>query len=171
MNCRVAQEFVLDQCAHEGATVDQARAFAIGGCLRPTPARGRPCTWEARSTRSPAARAAPPSTACTSSPQPVGREPRAVLGMDKRTGIQLLPPHDRASRTYEEFWEQYQAYYEFIVGIQLKFGNIQHDLHRKYLPTLFGSATTPGCLDKGHDIEHRGFCTTPRSSAWNPPAR
>lgn len=156
MSCRVGQDFVLDQCAHEGMTVDEARAFAIGGCLETNAGTWKTVTVNGVDYEIPsgASGATVNGVHFISNPSVVN----LVLfnGQDMRTGIQLLPPHDKKLETYEEFWEQYKEYYEFIVGIQLKFGNIQHDLHRKYMPTLWNSATTPGCLDKGHDIEHMG---------------
>lgn len=156
MNARVGQEFVLDQCGHEGMTVPESRAFAIGGCLETNAGCWKEVTVDGETYVIPsgASGATVNGVHFISNPSVVN----LVLfnGKDMRTGIQLLPPHDRELATYEEFWDQYKKYYEFIVDIQLKFANIQHDLHRKMMPTLWNSATTPGCLDKGHDIEHGG---------------
>ena len=131
MSCRVGQDFVLDQCAHEGMTVDEARAFAIGGCLETNAGTWKTVTVNGVDYEIPsgASGATVNGVHFISNPSVVN----LVLfnGQDMRTGIQLLPPHDKKLETYEEFWEQYKEYYEFIVGIQLKFGNIQHDLHRK----------------------------------------
>lgn len=156
MNCRVSQEFLLDHFAHEGMNPEEARAFAIGGCLETNPGTWKTVTVNGQDYEIPcgACGATVNGVHFISNPSVIN----LVLfnGKDMRTGIQLLPPHDKKLETYEEFWQQYKEYYELIVGVQLKFANIQHDLHRKYMPTLWNSATTPGCLEKGHDLEHMG---------------
>ena len=91
MNCRVAQEFVLDQCAHEGMTVDQARAFAIGGCLETNAGTWKTVHVDGEEYEIPsgASGATVNGVHFISNPSVVN----LVLfnGMDKRTGWRLSP--------------------------------------------------------------------------------
>ncbi len=77
-------------------------------------------------------------------------------GKDMRTGLQVFPPHNKELKTYEELWEQYKTYYEMLLDVTVKSGNIQHDIWRERTPSIVNLLMKPDCLTKGHHIGHMG---------------
>ncbi len=78
-------------------------------------------------------------------------------GKDLKNDLQILPPHNKSLDTYEELWAQYQAYYEYIIEVQRKCCNIQHDIWRKVNIPIWQSTLKPDCLEKGHHAGDMGF--------------
>lgn len=156
MNSRVACDFLMDQYGDEGMTVQDARAFAIGGCLETAPCTWHTITLNGKEYEIPGGASGTTVNGVHFISNPKILEYVLFNGYDNRKGIQVLPPHNKKLETYEELWEQYKAYYEYVINVQRKCGNLQHDVHRKKLPTLWDSATKPDCLEKGLDIGNMG---------------
>lgn len=156
MNNRVAMEFLMNQYASEGMTIEEARAVAIGGCLETAPSSWKPLHYRGKTTYIPTGSSQTTSVGVhfVSNPKLVN----AVLfnGKDPRTGIQVLPPHNNPLATFEDFWKVYQDYYSKVLDVTVKAANIQHDIWRERNMSIVNSVMKPDCLDKGHHIGHMG---------------
>ena len=78
-------------------------------------------------------------------------------GFDHRTGLQIVEPHNLPLDSYEMIWEQYKKYYEEIVAVLVKANNIQHDVWRKFTPSVVNSLLKPDCFDRGKNIANKGY--------------
>lgn len=156
MNNRVAMEFLLNQYGPEGMTVEESRAVAIGGCLETQVCSFMPLHFAGGVHYIPAGSSQTSSVGVhfVSNPKLVN----VVLfnGTDPRTGIQVLPPHNKELSSYEEFWEVYKEYYAMILEVTVKAANIQHDIWRERNMSIVNSLMKPDCLEKGHHIGHMG---------------
>lgn len=156
MNNRVAIEFLMNQYAPEGMTIEEARAVAIGGCLETQVCSWMPLHFAGKTYEIPAGSSQTSSVGVhfVSNPKLVN----VVLfnGVDPRTGIQVLPPHNRTLATYEEFWNVYKQYYERVLEVTVKAANIQHDIWRERNMSIVNSLMKPDCLETGHHIGHMG---------------
>lgn len=156
MNNRVAMEFLINQYGPEGMTVEEARAVAIGGCLETQVCSWMPLHFDGRVSHIPCGSSQTSSVGVhfVSNPKLVN----LVLfnGVDPRTGIQVLPPHNRTLTTYEELWQAYRHYYEMVLDVTVRAANIQHDIWRERNMSIVNSLMKPDCLEKGHHIGHMG---------------
>ncbi len=156
MNNRGGMEFLLNQFSDEGMTVEESRGIAIGGCLETTTCSWMPLHFDGKVHYIPAG-----SSQVTSVGIHFVNNPNLVNvvlfnGKDPRTNIQVLPPHNKELNTYEEFWNQYKAYYEKVLEVGVRANNIQHDIWRDRNMSLVNSIMKPDCLVKGHHIGHMG---------------
>lgn len=157
MNNRVAMEFLLNQYAHEGMTVQEARAWSVGGCLETSPGTWMPLHLNGKLYWIPGGSAQPTSVGIHFLNNPKILELALNNGFDKRTGLQVFPPHDKSFETFEELDEQYKAYYQKACEVLNKCMNIQHDVWRKFTPSMVNSLLKPNCLEKGLGIAHKGY--------------
>lgn len=156
MNNRVAMEFLINQYGAEGMTVEEARAVAIGGCLETQICSWMPLHFAGQVFYIPTGSSQTSSVGVhfVSNPKLIN----IVLfnGIDPRTGIQVLPPHNKELSTYEEFWAVYKDYYAIVLEVTVKAANIQHDIWRERNMSLVNSVMKPDCLTNGHHIGHMG---------------
>lgn len=156
MNNRVAMDFLMNQYGPEGMTIEEARAVAIGGCLETQVCSWMPLHFDGKVWEIPSGSSQTSSVGVhfVSNPKLVNM----VLfnGTDPRTGIPVLPPHNRKLSTYEEFWKVYRQYYELVLGVTVKAANIQHDIWRERNMSIVNSLMKPDCLKNGHHIGHMG---------------
>ncbi|MCY6484078.1 4-hydroxyphenylacetate decarboxylase large subunit [Clostridium aestuarii] len=157
MNNRVAIDFLMKQYGPEGMNIDEARAFAIGGCLETSP-----CCWKKLNLNDkeyliPGGAGQPTSVGVHFMANPKILELVLTNGKDYRTGMQVVPPHNKKLRTYEELWGAFKQYYEILVDAVAKANNIQHDIWRKHNMGIVNSMLKPDCLDKGLHIGNMGY--------------
>lgn len=69
-------------------------------------------------------------------------------GYDRRIDLQVLPPHNKTFKTYEELYEQFLEYYDIVIDCLVTTNNIQHDVWRKHNMSLVNSFLKPDCLAK-----------------------
>lgn len=157
MNNRVGMEFLLQQYAAEGMTVEEARAFSIGGCLETAPGCWKELELNGKVYEIPVGASNSTSVGVHFISNPKVLMLTLFNGKDGKNGLQLLPPHNKALDTYEELCEQFRAYYEYIINIQRRCCNIQHDIWRKLTIPIWQSALKPDCLNKGLHAGNMGF--------------
>ena len=157
MNNRVGIEFLLQQYGQEGMTVEEARAFSIGGCLETAPGCWKELTLNGKTYEIPVGASNSTSVGVHFISNPKVLMLTLFNGKDMKSGLQLLPPHNKELNTYEALWDQFRAYYEYIIEVQRKCCNIQHDIWRKQTVPIWQSALKPDCLDKGLHAGNMGF--------------
>lgn len=150
-------EFIHNQYQCEGMTLEEARAFAIGGCLETSPCCWKKLTLNGKTYEIPGGAGQPTSVGVHFIANPKVLECVLTNGKDERTGIQVYPPHNKKLETYEELWETFKEYYSMTIDCLAKCNNIQHDVWRKNNMAVFHSVTKPDCLDKGHHIGNLGY--------------
>lgn len=157
MNNRVATDFLMQQYGDEGMTVEEARAFSIGGCLETAPGCWKELTLNGKTYEIPVGASNSTSLGVHFISNPKVLMLTLFNGKDLKNDLQILPPHNKTLETYEELWAQYQAYYEYIIEVQRKCCNIQHDIWRKVNIPIWQSTLKPDCLEKGHHAGDMGF--------------
>ena len=157
MNNRSAVEFMMWQYGDEGMTLEEARAFAIGGCLETSPGAWHELTLNGKTYEIPGGAGQPTSVGVHFLANPKILECVLYNGYDYRTDTQLYPPHNKKLETYEELWETYKEYYAMTVDVLCRANNIQHDVWRKNNMSIFHSLLKPDCLAKGHHIGDMGI--------------
>lgn len=157
MNNQSAVQFILQQYGAEGMTLEEARAFAIGGCLETSPGSWHELTLNGKKYTVPGGAGQPTSVGVHFIGNPKVLELVLFNGYDHRTGEQVLPPHNKKLETYEELVDTFKEYYELVVDVLCKCNNIQHDIWRKQNMSIFHSLCKPDCLAKGHHIGDMGI--------------
>ena len=157
MNSSIAQEFLLDQYKQEGMTIEDARAWAIGGCLETSPCTWKPLHLNGKEYWIPGGAGQPTSVGVHFISMPKVLELVLFNGVDPRTKEQVYEPHNRKLETYEEVWDQFKLYWQKTCEVLALTNNIQHDIWRKNNMAVFNSLLKPDCLDKGHLINELGY--------------
>lgn len=157
MNNDIAEQFILQHYGHEGMTVEESRAWAIGGCLETSPSCWKPLHLNGKEYWIPGGAGQPTSVGVHFIAMPKILELVIFNGVDKRTGIKVFEPHNKKLDTYEELFEQFKAYWAKAVDILALTNNIQHDVWRKNNMAIFHSMTKPDCLASGHLINELGY--------------
>jgi 4-hydroxyphenylacetate decarboxylase large subunit len=157
MNNRVAVEFLLNQYGPEGMTVQEARAFAIGGCLETSPGSWLPLHLGHKEYWIPGGSGQPTSVGVHFISLPKILELVLFDGICQRTRQRVFPAHGKKLGTYVELWELVKAYFRTTVDCLTTTNNIQHDIWRKQNMAIFNSLLKPDCLAKGHLINELGY--------------
>ncbi len=157
VNNRVAVEFLMNHYRPEGMTLDEARSFAIGGCLETSPCSWMPLTLNGKKSMIPGGSGQPTSVGVHFISLPKILELTLFDGMDHRTGIRVFPAHEKKLDTFEELFNQVKAYFAKSVEVLSLTNNIQHDIWRKNNMAVFNSVLKPDCLEKGHLINELGY--------------
>ena len=157
MNNRVAIEFLLNQYGPEGMTVQEARAFAIGGCLETSPGSWFLLHLNGKEHWIPGGSGQPTSVGVHFISLPKILELVLFDGIDQRTGERVYPSHEKKLDSYEELVEVFQDYFRKAVDCLATTNNIQHDIWRKQNMAILNSLLKPDCLTKGHLINELGY--------------
>ncbi len=157
MNNRGAMEFMMSQYGGEGMTLEEARAWAVGGCLESSPGAWKPLTLRGKTYWVPGGAGQPTSVGVHFISLPKVLECVLFNGKDLRTGLQVYAPHNRTLDSYEAVWETFKDYFAQTVNSLNKCNNIQHDIWRKNNMAVFHSVTKPDTLDRGHHIGDMGY--------------
>jgi len=162
VNNPVATEFLMNNYSHEGMTLEEARAWSIGGCLETSPGSWMPLNLDGEFHWIPGGSAPATSVGVHFLSLPKLLEVTLFDGMDMRTGLRIFPSHGSKLETYEELWQTFRNYFSRAVEVLTLTNNIQHDAWRKISPSLVNSMLKPDCLEKGKDIGQMGsrFNTT-----------
>ncbi|MBE0648001.1 MAG: 4-hydroxyphenylacetate decarboxylase large subunit [Bacteroidales bacterium] len=153
---QVAMEFLLKNYGHEGMTLEEARAWSIGGCLETSPGSWMPLEFDGEIHWIPGGSAPATSVGVHFISLPKILEVALFDGMDMRTGERIFPPHGLELNSYEELWKVFRDYFSRAVHVLTLTNNIQHDAWRKIAPSLVNSMLKPDCLAVGKDIGQMG---------------
>jgi 4-hydroxyphenylacetate decarboxylase large subunit len=157
MNNQIALEFLTAHYGPEGMTNEEARAWAIGGCLETSAGCWKPLHLNGKEYWIPGGCGQPTSVGVHFVSMPKILELTLFDGLDQRTGERVFAPHGKKLETYEEIWEQFKLYWQEAVDVLTLTNNIQHDVWRKNNMGVFQSMLKPDCLDSGHLINELGY--------------
>ncbi|EAP9194254.1 4-hydroxyphenylacetate decarboxylase large subunit [Salmonella enterica] len=157
INNQVGMQFLLNQYAAEGMDVEEARAIAIGGCLETSPGSFLPLTLNGKQYDIPGGSGQTAATGVHFLANPKILELVLTNGLDRRTGIQVYPPHNLKLDSFEQLWEQFTRYYAQTCDVVAKANNIQMDIWRKNNMSIMNSFLKPDCLRKGKHIGQMGY--------------
>ncbi len=153
---RVAMDFLLENFNKEGMTMEEARAWSIGGCLETSPGCWLPLEHNGKITLIPGGSAPATSVGVHFISLPKVLEAVLFDGLDKRTGKRVYPAHGSKLESYEEIWSIFKEYFTLTVEVLTLTNNIQHDIWGKISPSIINSMLKPDCLENGKDISHKG---------------
>jgi 4-hydroxyphenylacetate decarboxylase large subunit len=156
VNNRVAMEFLLNNFGKEGMQSEEARAWAIGGCLETSPGSWMPLELNGETYFIPGGSAPATSVGVHFISLPKVLEAVLFDGLDKRTGRRVYPAHGMELDSYEKIWTIFKQYFSLTVEVLTLTNNIQHDIWGKVSPSIINSMLKPDCLSKGKDISHKG---------------
>lgn len=157
MNSPIAQEFLMKQYGREGMTLEDVRAWAIGGCLETSPCVWKPLHLNGKEYWVPGGAGQPTSVGVHFISMPKVLELVIFNGVDPRTNEKVYEPHNRKLETYEELWDQFKLYWQKTCEVLAWTNNIQHDIWRKNNMGILNSLMKPDCLDNGHLINELGY--------------
>lgn len=149
--------FMMRQFADEGMTVEEARAFALGGCLETSPGCWKELTLNGKkySIAGGAGQSAGSGVHFLANPKIL--ELVLMNGKDYRMDIQVFEPHNKSLDTYEEVVEVFKDYYKQAINVLERANNIELDIWRKFDTSIINSLLKPDCLDKGQHIGNMGY--------------
>ncbi|HRY32788.1 MAG TPA: 4-hydroxyphenylacetate decarboxylase large subunit [Bacteroidales bacterium] len=156
INNQVAMAFLMDNYGHEGMTLEEARAWSIGGCLETSPGSWMPLELDGEVYWIPGGSAPATSVGVHFISLPKILETVLFDGMDMRTGQRVFEPLGQKLETWENLWEGLKRYFSKAVEVLTYCNNIQHDAWRKISPSLVNSMLKPDCLAQGKDIGQKG---------------
>jgi 4-hydroxyphenylacetate decarboxylase large subunit len=137
--------------------LDDARAWAIGGCLETSPCVWMPLHLNGEEYWIPGGAGQPTSVGVHFLSMPKVLELVLFNGVDPRTKEKVYEPHNSKLDTYEELWNQFKLYWQKTCEVLAWTNNIQHDIWRKNNMAILNSLMKPDCLDNGHLINELGY--------------
>lgn len=166
MNNQVGMNFMLRQYGPEGMDLYDARAWCLGGCLESAPGCFLPLEYNGKVTMIPGGASPTCGTGIHFTGLPKVLELVLTNGVDKRTGKQVFPPHNKKLETFDELLDQWKEYLDISNRIVNKVNNIQMDVWRKYNMPAVNSLLKPDCFKKG---QHIGNCGARYNACINAP--
>ena len=157
MNNDIAEQFMMKHYGPEGMSVEEARAWSIGGCLETSPGVWKKLELNGKTYTIPGGAGQPTSVGIHFLSMPKILELTLFNGKDPRTGEQVYPAHNHKFETYESIWAQFRNYWQLTCDVVAKCNNLQHDIWRKNNMAVFNSMLKPDCLDSGHLINELGY--------------
>ncbi|MCJ2163434.1 MULTISPECIES: 4-hydroxyphenylacetate decarboxylase large subunit [unclassified Pseudodesulfovibrio] len=157
MNAPIAHEFLMKQYGPEGMDSEEARAWAIGGCLETSACCWKPLHLNGKEYFIPGGCGQPTSVGVHFVSMPKILELVLTNGVDSRTGERVYKAHDRKLDSYDVIWDQFKLYWQEACDVLALTNNLQHDIWRKNNMAVFQSMLKPDCLDTGHLIDELGY--------------
>lgn len=157
MNNQVAMDFLRRNYGKEGMDIEDARAWAIGGCLETSPGCWKPLHLNNKEFWIPGGCGQPTSVGVHFTSMPKILELTLFDGVDLRTGERVFPPHGSKLESYDELWRQFTRYWQQAIAVLCLTNNIQHDVWRKNNMAIVNSLLKPDCLESGHLIHELGY--------------
>jgi 4-hydroxyphenylacetate decarboxylase large subunit len=157
MNNRVAVDFLLNHYRQEGMSLEEARAWAVGGCLETSPCSWLPLSFNNELYSVPGGSGQPTSVGVHFISLPKILELVLFDGVDQRTKERVFPWHNKKLESFEELFTAVKQYFSRAVEVLALCNNIQHDVWRKNNMAVFNSLLKPDCLQKGHLINELGY--------------
>lgn len=157
LNDETARTFLLQQYGPEGMTVEESRAWSVGGCLETSPGTWQPLVLNEKTYWIPGGAGQPTSVGVHFLSLPKILECVLFNGYDHRRQTQVYPPHDHGLDRFEELLSTFRQYLELSIDLLAKCNNIQHDIWRKQNMAVLHSLLKPDCLDLGYHIGNLGY--------------
>ncbi len=147
VNNRVAMDYLFKTFGQEGITLEDARAWTIGGCLEIQPGALVNGEFGAGSYS---------STGVGFVNMPKTLEMVLWNGMDPRTKTVVYAPHNSKLETFDEFMRVWKMYFkELIITLENMFNYKNASMFDTDNP-VFYSALMADCIEKGKDIDRAG---------------
>ncbi|MCK6556006.1 4-hydroxyphenylacetate decarboxylase large subunit [Candidatus Binatia bacterium] len=156
VNNRTTMDFIRENFADEGMRLEEARAWAMGGCLESSAGSWMPLTLDGKTYDIPGGSAPSAGIGVNFLSLPKMIELVLFDGIDKRTGERIFPSHGHALDSYEDLWAALQAYIRRAVDVLRRCNNIQCDIWGRVTPSIVNSMLKPDCLSHGKPISSRG---------------
>ncbi|MCQ2966593.1 MAG: 4-hydroxyphenylacetate decarboxylase large subunit [Alphaproteobacteria bacterium] len=156
MNNQQGMNYMLKNYGPEGMTVEDARAWCIGGCLESSPGTFLPLNYNGKITWVPGGASPTCGSGVHFIAMPKVLELVLTNGYDHRTNKQILPKHDRKLDSIEVIEEQWLAYMHMIIDAANKVNNIQMDIWRRQTPPVLASMLKPDCFRDGISLSDGG---------------
>jgi len=153
---RTAMEFIVKNFSAEGMGTEEARAWAVGGCLETSAGSWMPLNLNGKVYWIPGGSAPATSVGVHFISLPKLLELVLYRGEDKRIGERVFSDHKIKLDSYENIWKAFQNYFRKAVKALTLTNNIQHDAWRKITPSIVNSFLKPDCLKNGRDIGSQG---------------
>lgn len=157
MNNRSTLDFMMRQYGPEGMTVDEARAWSVGGCLESSPGSWFELELNGKKYTIPGGSGQPTSVGVHFISLPKVLELVLFDGVDQRTGDPVFPAHGKKLETYEELWAQFQEYFRIACDCLTTTNNIEHDIWRKQNMSIFTSMLKAQWIETGRLINDMGY--------------
>lgn len=138
VNNRTAIEFLMAQNGPDGITLEEARSWALFGCLEiGVPGCSHPVNVRTFVN--------------------LAKVVELVLwdGVDLRTDIRVLPPYGNLN-TWEDLWARFEHYLRELLTIVIVAENFVYTIHRQTNNLLVLSAFVQDCIEKGKDLDAGG---------------
>ncbi len=156
MNSPVAVEFQMRQYGEEGMTIDDARAWAIGGCLEVNACAWMPLHYNGKVTMIPGGASPTPSNGVHFISLPKVLELVLNNGVDPRTEKETFPPHNQEITSFDQLVDLWKNYIDIATRVVNNQNNIHMDLIYKQMPPIVNSLLKADCFKNGHHKAHRG---------------
>ncbi|ADK68141.1 Formate C-acetyltransferase [Olsenella uli DSM 7084] len=156
MNNQTGMNYMLRNYHDEDMTVEDARAWMLGGCLESSPGTFLPLHYDGKVTMVPGGAGPTAGTGIHFTGLPKMLELVLTNGRDVRTGIQVFEPHNNKLETLQDVWDVWSAYMEELLEISNRVNNIQMDIWRKINPPTVASLLKPDCFAKGQTLSNMG---------------
>ena len=144
---RVGIEYCMKNHACEGITLEDARAWSIGGCLEIQPG----AVFDGK-----IGAGAYSSSGINFINVPKVLELVLFDGVDPRTNVRVFPATGKKPETFEELLTQFKAYFRKVIHIFEETYNLKVSATFELDQPLLFSALSADCIEKGADIDHAG---------------
>jgi 4-hydroxyphenylacetate decarboxylase large subunit len=147
INNRTAMEYIMKTFQSEGITLEDTRAWTIGGCLEIQPGALVNGQFGAGSYSA-------TGVGFLNAPKVI----ELVLwdGVDPRTGVRVFPSHGSKLETIEEFYRIFKDYFHEVITVLEEMYNLKASAMFDLDNPIFYSALVADCIEKGHDMDHGG---------------
>lgn len=156
MNNQQGMNYMLKNYGPEGMTVEDARAWCLGGCLESSPGTFLPLNYNGKVTWIPGGASPTCGSGVHFIAMPKVLELVLTNGFDYRTGKQILPEHNLELNSMEVIQKQWLEYMGMIIGAVNRVNNIQMDIWRKMTPPVLASMLKPDCFRDGISLSDGG---------------
>ncbi|MGV9204118.1 MAG: pyruvate formate lyase family protein [Promethearchaeia archaeon] len=132
---------IIKALVNNGASIEDARNYAIVGCVEPAPAG---CSFPITAGN---------AVSLTSLLEMLLNDGRTMLG---NTLPGLEPFNSKKFQSYEELWNKFKELINLGVNHAVKCSNIKDKIHAENYPNPFISMTLNGCIESALDMTQGG---------------
>ena len=148
VNNRVGIEYCMKNHACEGITLEDARAWSIGGCLEIQPG----AVYDGK-----IGAGAYSATGINFINVPKILELVIFDGVDPRTNIRVFPSRCKEFESFDEVLDTFKQYFRKVIHVFNETYNMKVSATFELDQPLLLSALSADCIEKGADIDHAGL--------------
>lgn len=148
VNNRVGIEYCMKNHACEGITLEDARAWSIGGCLEIQPG----AVYDGK-----IGAGAYSATGINFINVPKILELVIFDGVDPRTNIRVFPSRGKEFESFDEVLDTFKQYFRKVIHVFNETYNMKVSATFELNQPLLLSALSADCIEKGADIDHAGL--------------